>query len=116
MPGTDSGRLEERIAFLATLPDCAPTWSTQPKITSSFVKFTRKNIKDLNALNDDNYEKIIKLAFQHKRKTLKNNFKGILDDSDFSILGIDPKVRAETLSIDNFINIENYLDQRKLSF
>ncbi|MDC0127143.1 16S rRNA (adenine(1518)-N(6)/adenine(1519)-N(6))-dimethyltransferase RsmA [Methylophilaceae bacterium] len=102
------------VELLFDIP--AESFNPQPKITSSFVKFTRKNIKDLNALNDDNYEKIIKLAFQHKRKTLKNNFKGILDDSDFSILGIDPKVRAETLSIDNFINIENYLDQRKLSF
>ena len=35
VPGTDSGRLDERIAFLATFPDCAPTWSTHPKITSS---------------------------------------------------------------------------------
>ena len=35
MPGTDSGYDEERIAFLATFPDWAPTWSTHPKITSS---------------------------------------------------------------------------------
>jgi hypothetical protein len=25
-------------------------------------------------------------------------------------------MRAETLSVDNFVNIENYLSQRKLSF
>ena len=83
---------------------------------SSFVKFTRKNSHELNASNDDNYEKVIKLAFQYKRKTLRNNFKGVLDDSDFSSLDIDPKMRAETLSVDNFVNIENYLSQRKLSF
>ena len=103
-----------RVELLFDIP--AESFNPQPKVTSSFVKFTRKNLKDLNALNDDNYEKVIKLAFQHRRKTLKNNFKGVLNDSDFSSLGIDSKMRAETLSVTNFINIENYLSQRKLSF
>ena len=35
VPGTDSGKEEDRTAFLAIFPDWAPTWSTQPKITSS---------------------------------------------------------------------------------
>ena len=83
---------------------------------SSFVKFTRRNASDLKVLNDDNYEKIIKLAFQHKRKNLKNNFKEVLDDFDFLALDIDSKMRAENLSVDNFVSIENYLTQRKLSF
>ena len=102
------------IELLFDIP--AEAFKPIPNITSSFVKFTRKNLQDLNAINDDNYERVIKLAFQYKRKTLKNNFKGILDDSDFSSLDIDPKMRAETLSVVNFVNIENYLSQRKLSF
>ncbi len=92
-------------------------WTIEAKvITSSFVRFTRRNPEELNALNDDNYERVIKLAFQQKRKTLKNNFKGILDDTDFLNLSIDPSIRAETLSVHKFISIENYLTQRKLSF
>ena len=35
VPGTDSGNEEDKTAFLAMFPDWAPTWSTQPKITSS---------------------------------------------------------------------------------
>jgi 16S rRNA (adenine1518-N6/adenine1519-N6)-dimethyltransferase len=103
-----------RVELLFDIP--AEAFNPKPKVMSSFVKFTRKNSHELNASNDDNYEKVIKLAFQYKRKTLKNNFKGVLDDSDFSSLDIDPKMRAETLSVDNFVNIENYLSQRKLSF
>jgi 16S rRNA (adenine1518-N6/adenine1519-N6)-dimethyltransferase len=103
-----------RVELLFDIP--AEAFNPKPKIMSSFVKFTRKNSHELNASNDDNYEKVIKLAFQYKRKTLRNNFKGVLDDSDFSSLDIDPKMRAETLSVDNFVNIENYLSQRKLSF
>jgi len=103
-----------RVELLFDIP--AEAFNPKPKVISSFVKFTRKNSHELNASNDDNYEKVIKLAFQYKRKTLRNNFKGVLDDSDFSSLDIDPKMRAETLSVDNFVNIENYLSQRKLSF
>jgi 16S rRNA (adenine1518-N6/adenine1519-N6)-dimethyltransferase len=103
-----------RVELLFDIP--AEAFNPKPKVMSSFVKFTRKNSHELNASNDDNYEKVIKLAFQYKRKTLRNNFKGVLDDSDFSTLDIDPKMRAETLSVDNFVNIENYLSQRKLSF
>ena len=103
-----------RVELLFDIP--AEAFNPKPKVMSSFVKFTRKNSHELNASNDDNYEKVIKLAFQYKRKTLRNNFKGVLDDSDFSSLDINPKMRAETLSVDNFVNIENYLSQRKLSF
>ena len=102
------------VELLFDIP--AEAFKPIPNVTSSFVKFTRKNLQDLNAISDDNYEKVIKLAFQYKRKTLKNNFKGILNETDFSSLNIDPKMRAETISVDNFVNIENYLSQRKLSF
>jgi 16S rRNA (adenine1518-N6/adenine1519-N6)-dimethyltransferase len=103
-----------KIELLFDIP--AESFNPKPKVVSSFVKFTRRNPKELNALNDNNYEKVIKLAFQQKRKTLKNNFKGILKDSDFLNLNIDPNIRAENLLVKNFINIENYLSQKKLSF
>ena len=94
----------------------AEAFNPIPKITSSFVKFSKKNSQNLTALNIDNYERVIKLAFQQKRKTLKNNFKDILNKNDFINLNIDSSLRAETLTIDNFVNIENYLTRRKLSF
>ena len=83
---------------------------------STFVKFTPKKLSELNALSQENYEKVVKIAFQYKRKNLKNNFKGVLNESDFLKLNLDSKIRAETLSVENFINIENYLSRKKLSF
>jgi len=63
----------------------------------------------------DNFKKVIKLAFHQKRKTIKNNFKNILDEKDFNSLGINPQDRAENLSISTFINIENYMYGNKIS-
>ena len=53
--------------------------------------------------------KVVTQAFAQRRKTLRNNFKGTLEDSDFEALHIDPSARAETLSIEDFIAITNRL-------
>ncbi|MAS00041.1 MAG: 16S rRNA (adenine(1518)-N(6)/adenine(1519)-N(6))-dimethyltransferase [Nitrosomonadales bacterium] len=103
-----------RVELLFDIP--AEAFIPEPKVISSFVKLTRKASSELNALNEENYEKIVKIAFQYKRKTIKNNFKGVLDESDFLKLNIDSNVRAETLSVDHFVNIENYLSLKKISF
>jgi 16S rRNA (adenine1518-N6/adenine1519-N6)-dimethyltransferase len=61
-----------------------------------------------------NFKKVIKTAFQFKRKTLRNNFKDILSEDNFNSLGINPQKRAEMLSIDDFVNIENYIYDHKI--
>ena len=61
-----------------------------------------------------NFKKVIKTAFQFKRKTLKNNFKDILDEGNFNSIGINPNKRAEMLGIDDFVNIENYIYDHKI--
>ena len=53
--------------------------------------------------------KIVTQAFSQRRKTLRNNFRGTLADSDFEALRIDPGARAETLSIADFVAIAGYL-------
>ncbi len=103
-----------KIETLFDIP--AEAFNPAPKVMSTFVKFTPKKLSELNALNQENYEKVVKIAFQYKRKNLKNNFKGVLNESDFLKLNLDSKIRAETLSVENFINIENYLSRKKLSF
>ena len=52
---------------------------------------------------------------EHRRKTIKNNFKDILNEKDFNFLKINPQDRAEMLSIDTFVNIENYMYDNNIS-
>ena len=44
-------------------------------------------------------------AFAQRRKTLRNNLKGLIDSAELEGLGIDPGARAETLSLSQFIDI-----------
>jgi 16S rRNA (adenine1518-N6/adenine1519-N6)-dimethyltransferase len=49
----------------------------------------------------------VQAAFAQRRKTLRNNLKGIIDTAELERLGIDPGARAETLDIPEFIAISN---------
>ena len=53
--------------------------------------------------------KVVTAAFGQRRKTLRNTLKGLLDDAGFAALGIDPQLRAENLSVAEFVAIANHL-------
>jgi 16S rRNA (adenine1518-N6/adenine1519-N6)-dimethyltransferase len=92
----------------------ANSFSPPPKIQSSFIKLIPRKKEGLKFKNLINFKKVIKTAFQFKRKTLKNNFKDILNEENFNSIGINPQKRAEMLSIDDFVNIENYIHDHKI--
>ena len=92
----------------------ANSFSPPPKIQSSFIKLIPKKKEGLKLKNFNNFKKVIKTAFQFKRKTLKNNFKDILGEDNFNSIGINSQKRAEMLSIDDFVNIENYIYDHKI--
>ena len=91
-------------------------FSPQPKITSAFIRLIRKKRVSLKVVDKDSFEKIVKVAFSQKRKTIKNNFKNILFDKDFFNLKISPIIRSEALTIDQFIKLENYVTQNNINF
>jgi len=70
----------------------------RPKVWSAVVRLVPKPspIIDQRALRS-----VASTAFQQKRKTLRNNLKGLLPDPGevLSSLGIDPERRAQTLSL-----------------
>lgn len=92
----------------------ANSFSPPPKIQSSFIKLMPRKKEGLKFKNFNNFKKVIKTAFRFKRKTLKNNFKDILDEDNFNSIGINFQKRAEMLSIDDFVNIENYIYDHKI--
>ena len=80
-----------------------------PKIYSTVLSFTPREkykIEDWQL-----FEKIVRLAFKHRRKYLTNNLSEIpeLDKRRLEIIlsnmSLDKKTRAEQLSIDNYITL-----------
>jgi 16S rRNA (adenine1518-N6/adenine1519-N6)-dimethyltransferase len=55
------------------------------------------------------FAKIVTAAFGQRRKTLRNTLKAYLDDAGFDALDINPQLRAENLSVAQFVSIANFL-------
>jgi len=81
----------------------------KPKVDSSVIRLIPHAVSPYSAVEKGQLEKTVKLAFEHRRKTLKNNFGGLLAEEDWRKLGIDSRQRAETLSVENFVAISLYM-------
>jgi 16S rRNA (adenine1518-N6/adenine1519-N6)-dimethyltransferase len=55
----------------------------------------------------------VQSAFAQRRKMLRNNLKGILDDAGFAELGIDPTRRAEDIAVADYVRAANWLVAKK---
>ena len=100
-------RCEARYLF--TVPPGA--FTPPPKVESAIVRLTPRKELKYKANDFPTFQRVVKASFAQRRKTIRNNLKGILDDDGFEALGIKPSVRAESLSIETFVNIANYVSK-----
>lgn len=84
-----------------------------PKVQSAVVRLTPRQQSPWPDCDQMILLRLVQAAFAQRRKTLRNNLKGLLDDSQLSTLGIDPGARAETLTMDDFIALANTLQQEE---
>lgn len=71
----------------------------QPKVDSAIIRIIPK--KEIPKIDTEKFFKIVKAGFSSKRKMLKNNLSGI----NFEKTGLSPKIRAENLSINEWLKI-----------
>ena len=78
-----------------------------PKVDSAIVQLTPHSREDY-AVNDAQYfAKVVKAAFAQRRKTIRNNLKGLVSTERMMELDLDPTSRAENLSVQDFVKITN---------
>lgn len=78
-----------------------------PKVQSAIVRLTPRREANWPQCDVAQLRQIAQAAFAQRRKTLRNNLKGLIDTAGLERLGIDPGSRAETLEISEFIKITN---------
>ena len=83
-----------------------------PKVESAVVRMIPAPGQRGVAVDEALFESLVTKAFAQRRKTLRNNLKGIVDDDDYTALQIDPSVRAENLSVEQYVAIANRLAGR----
>jgi 16S rRNA (adenine1518-N6/adenine1519-N6)-dimethyltransferase len=82
-------------------------FNPQPKVQSAIVRLTPWTHSPWPNCSEPLLRKLVKAAFAHRRKTLRNNLKEIIDSTQLEALGVDPSARAETLELNQFIEITN---------
>lgn len=105
--------IAEAAFQIEILFDVPPTaFSPRPKVWSSVVRLIPKPKCDLD---DERFLKLLRTAFVQKRKTLLNNLKVEYPYAAEAIkpAGVDPKCRAETLSLAEWSAVYELLVQRK---
>ncbi|MCB5188475.1 16S rRNA (adenine(1518)-N(6)/adenine(1519)-N(6))-dimethyltransferase RsmA [Methylobacillus caricis] len=96
-----------QMEYLITVPPEA--FDPAPKVESAFVRAVPYATLPYPAKDEALLARIVTSAFGQRRKTLRNTLKGLLDDTGFTALGLDSQLRAENLSVAEFVNIANYL-------
>ena len=81
----------------------------QPKVMSAIVRLVPKALSDEEQALIPTLEQVAKQAFSMRRKTLKNNMKGVLSDTDFERLALNPSHRSEQLSVVDFVRMAKYI-------
>ncbi len=95
------------MEYLITVPPEA--FDPAPKVESAFVRCVPHAVLPFVAKDTALFYKVVLSAFGQRRKTLRNTLKVLLDDAGFAALGINPQLRAENLSVAEFVHISNYL-------
>lgn len=84
-----------------------------PKVQSAIVRLTPHAKPCWPACDEAVLRSTVQAAFAQRRKTLRNNLKGLIDSAELKALGIDPGARAETLALPQFIDIANAINHRQ---
>ena len=95
------------MEYLITVPPEA--FDPAPKVESAFVRCVPYQTVPYPVKDTQLFAKVVTAAFGQRRKTLRNTLKGLLDDAGFAQLEIDSQLRAENLSVAQFVAIANFL-------
>ena len=118
-PGSKAyGRLAVMAGYCSTVDTIAEVKAAcffpKPKIDSLVIAIFFKDHAEPSATNESFLFKVVKASFSKRRKTLKNALSGPILQIDAATAarelvatGIDPIRRAETLTIEEFVNLSN---------
>lgn len=106
------GRLTVMIQALFTVEPLfvvPPTaFSPPPKVQSQIVRLKPLQRSATEKLPSESFAKVVRTAFSARRKTLRKGLKGIIDEAGFADCGIDPSLRPENLSVQQYIELSHH--------
>ena len=89
-------------------PQC---FRPSPKVQSAIVRLTPRSKVAISADEHDAFAKLIRKAFSHRRKTIKNTLKGFCDTAQMDAADINPGKRPQELALNEYVKLFRQLHQ-----
>lgn len=103
------GRLSVMLQYryrMQKMFDVPPgAFTPAPKVTSSIVRMAPKKVDELLPVDLERFAVIVAVAFNQRRKTLRNALAKLLTEEDIKKAGVDPALRAEALDVEAFVRL-----------
>ena len=118
-PGSKKyGRLSVMMQYYCAtehLFDVPPeSFNPAPKVMSSIVRLEPHAQPPVNVDSVKMLNTVVTTAFSQRRKTLRNSLKKLITEADIIALEINPTLRAETISLEDFAKLSQYINQNPL--
>ena len=94
-------------------PEC---FKPSPKVHSSLIRLKPLATPSVEVADLKVFEFVVTQAFSQRRKTLRNTLKNLISEEQLKAMGIDPKARAETLSLEAFALLSHRIGQQNVLF
>lgn len=120
--GKDYGRLSVMMQYhcdvsrLMSVPPSA--FRPAPKVMSAIVRLAPKALVNKESRDNsaqvenelaEKLQVVVKAAFSSRRKTLRNNLRGMLSEAQIEQCDIDPGLRAEKIGLEQFVRLAESL-------
>jgi 16S rRNA (adenine1518-N6/adenine1519-N6)-dimethyltransferase len=113
--GKQYGRLTVMLAAYAEVQglfEVGPgAFQPKPKVWSAVVRLRPSVQPRFDIGSEDELRTVVTAAFSHRRKTLRNGLKGLLNGEQIETCGIDPQLRPETLEPAQFGRLAHHYRQ-----
>ncbi len=111
-PGSKSyGRLSVMIQYhcqVQALFNVPPaSFSPTPKVDSAIVRLVPHKVPPVEIDDKNMFKQVVTQSFGQRRKTLRNNLKTVLSVKQIEALGINPGLRPEVLTLQQYAQLSN---------
>lgn len=104
--------VQQACRVSSVLPVPASAFNPPPKVESAVVRLEPYQNSPTPVKDKRQLHQLCRQSFNQRRKTIRNNLKGLIDENQLQQLDIDPGARPETLSVADYCRMADWLTEQ----
>ena len=84
-----------------------------PKVMSAIIRLIPHEKPPVHIESFADFNQLVTAAFSQRRKTIRNSLSNLLTEAQIAECGINPSARAETLPLEAFAMLSNFITQNR---